>query len=87
MNEIVNKFLLTGDKFMREMHLRHKVKCIYIKCLRIIYKKWFTIYYEDFKDLTRRAGSDKVFCNKACNIVKNPKYDRYQSFNGLLIFW
>ena len=22
MNEIVNKFLLTGDKFMREMHLR-----------------------------------------------------------------
>ena len=23
MNEIVNKFLLTGDKFMPEMHLRH----------------------------------------------------------------
>ena len=22
MNEIVNKFLLTGDKFMSEMHLR-----------------------------------------------------------------
>ena len=22
MNEIVNKFLLVGDKFMREMHLR-----------------------------------------------------------------
>ena len=24
MNEIVNKFLLTGDKFMSEMHLRQQ---------------------------------------------------------------
>ena len=24
MNNIINKFLLAGDKFMPEMHLRHK---------------------------------------------------------------
>ena len=24
MNEIINKFLLAGDKFMPEMHLRHQ---------------------------------------------------------------
>ena len=34
--------------------------------------------YEDFKDLTWRTASDKVLSNKAFNIAKNPKYDRYQ---------
>ena len=34
--------------------------------------------YGDFKDLTRRTASDKIFCDKAFNIAKNPKYDGYQ---------
>ena len=34
--------------------------------------------YEDFKDLTRRTASDKIFCDKAFNIAKNPKYNGYQ---------
>ena len=34
--------------------------------------------YGDFKYLTRRAASDKIVCNKALNITKNPKYDGYQ---------
>ena len=34
--------------------------------------------YRDFKDLTRRTGSDKILRNKAFNIAKNPKYDGYQ---------
>ena len=34
--------------------------------------------YEDFKGLTRRAASDKMLDDKAFNIAKNPKYDRYQ---------
>ena len=34
--------------------------------------------YGDFKRLTRRAASDKVLCDKAFNIAKNPKYDGYQ---------
>ena len=32
----------------------------------------------DFKDLARRTASDKVLRDKAFNIAKNPKYDRYQ---------
>ena len=32
----------------------------------------------DFKDLKRRTASDKVLRDKAFNIAKNPKYDRYQ---------
>ena len=34
--------------------------------------------YENFNDLARRADSDKVLRDKAFNIAKNPKYDRYQ---------
>ena len=34
--------------------------------------------YGDFKDLTRRTASDKIFCDKAFKIAKNPKYDGYQ---------
>ena len=34
--------------------------------------------YGDFKDLTRRTASDKILCNKAFNIAKNPKYGGYQ---------
>ena len=37
MNEIVNKFILAGDKFMPEMYLRHAR--MYIQCLWTIYKK------------------------------------------------
>ena len=38
--------------------------------------------YGDFKDLPRRIASDKILPEKAFNIAKNPKYDRYQ--RGLL---
>ena len=34
--------------------------------------------YGDFKDLNRRTAADKVLCDKAFNIAKNPKYDGYQ---------
>ena len=34
--------------------------------------------YEDFKDLARRTVFDKVLRDKASNIAKIPKYDRYQ---------
>ena len=34
--------------------------------------------YGDFKDLTWRAASDKVWHDKAFNIAKNPKFDEYQ---------
>ena len=34
--------------------------------------------YGDFKDLNRRRFSDRVLRDKAFNIAKDPKYDRYQ---------
>ena len=34
--------------------------------------------YGDFKDLTKRTTSDKILCDKAFNIAKNPKYDGYK---------
>ena len=36
------------------------------------------VAYGDFKDLARRAASDKVLRDKAFNIAKNLKCDRYQ---------
>ena len=34
--------------------------------------------YGDFQNLARRTASDKVLRDKAFNIAKNSKYDRYQ---------
>ena len=34
--------------------------------------------YGDFKDLARKAASDKILHNKAFDITKNPKYDGYK---------
>ena len=34
--------------------------------------------YGDFKDLNRRTYADKVLCNKAFEIAKDPKHDGYQ---------
>ena len=52
---------------------------------RYIYQKYLDkacfqhdMAYGDFKDLTRRIVSDKILHDKAFNIAKNLKYDRYQ---------
>ena len=101
MNKIVNKFLLAGDKFIPEMHLRQP-RFTYSTCVsftknkewikkfketgdsRYIYwneldKAYFQhdMAYGDFKDLNRRTFADNVLCDKAFNITKDPKYDRY----------
>ena len=34
--------------------------------------------YEDFNDSARRTASNKILCDKAFNIPKNPKCDGYQ---------
>ena len=34
--------------------------------------------FGDFKDLVRRTAGEKVLRDKAFNIAKDPKYDRYQ---------
>ena len=42
--------------------------------------------YEDFKDLSRRTASDKVLCDTAFNIAKDPKYDEYQRGLASMIY-
>ena len=102
MNEIVNRFLLTGDKFMPEIYLKQP-GFTYSACgpftknkeriqkfketgdTSYIYKNeldkacfQYDMAYGDFKDLKRRIFPDKVLRDKAFNIAKNPKDDRYQ---------
>ena len=102
MNNLINKFLLVGEKFTPEMHLGQP-KYNYITCRsftqtkaliqkfketggsKYIYQNELDkacfqndLAYGGFKDSARRMASEKVLCNKAFNIDKNPKYDGYQ---------
>ena len=99
MNDIINKFLLAGDKFMPEMHLKQP-RFTYSACgpftrnkqrirrfmetgdTNYIYKNELDkvcfqhdMTYGDFKNLKRRAQSDKVLKDKAFAIESNPKND------------
>ena len=89
MNEIVNAFLLAGEKFIPETHLKQpKFTCNacgpFTKNKERIQKFKETgdanyIYKNELdKDLARRTVSDKVLIDKAINISKNPRYDGYQ---------
>ena len=40
----------------------------------------------DFKDLAKRTASDKFLRDKAFNIAKNSKYDRYQRRFASMIY-
>ena len=42
------------------------------------------VVYRKFKDLAKKTASDKVFRDKAFNIVKTPKYDGHQK---ILLVW
>ena len=110
MNEIVNKFLLAGDKFMPDMNLKQP-GFTYSACepftknkerieklketgdTKYIYKNELDkacfqhdMVYGDFKDLAKRAASDKVLKDKAFNITKNPKYDGYQRVLASMVY-
>ena len=70
---------------MSEMHLREPGFTYSAGDSRYIYKKKLDkacfqhdIVYEDYKDLPRKTASDKVLCDKAFKITKNPKYHVFQ---------
>ena len=42
--------------------------------------------YGDVKDLNSRTAADRVSCDKAFNIAKNPKYDGYQCGLASVVF-
>ena len=102
MNNAINKFLLSGDKFMPEIHLRQP-QFTYSACgpftrheerIQKFKETGDTNYvfkneldkacfvhdatYSDSKDLTKRTIADKNLKNRAFDIAKDPKYDRYQ---------
>ena len=72
MNEIVNKFILAGDKFMAEMDLRQP-GFIYSAC-------------GSFTKNKTRTASDKILRDKAFNIAKNSKYDGYHSGLASMVY-
>ena len=62
MNNIINKFLLAGDKFMPEMHLRHS-RFVYSACGP------FTRHKERIKEFKRTGDTRYIYRNeldKAC---------------------
>ena len=67
--------LLKAKKVSKNLK-KQKIQAIFTKMNSIRYV--FKTAYGDFKDIARRAASDKVLRDKAFNIAKNPKYDRYQ---------
>ena len=69
--ERIKKFKETGDT--RYIHRNELDKAVFQR----------DMVYEGFKDLARRAASDKCSRDKAFNIYKNPKYDTYQKGLGL----
>ena len=88
-NEIVNKFLLAGDKYMPEMHL----KVMQTGNTDFIYKNDLdkACFQHDMacgksKYLARRTESDKVLTDKTFEITKNPKYDGYQRGLALMVY-
>ena len=42
--------------------------------------------YGDFKDLGKRIASDKFLKDKAFDIPKNPKYNRYQRSLASMVY-
>ena len=102
MNKIINKFLLTGARFMPKLHV-NQPRFTYITCgpftkhceriqkfretdnFKHLYRKELGIAcfahdaaYYDSKDLAKITISDKVLQDRACEIARNGKYERYQ---------
>ena len=72
--ERIQKFIGTGDS--RYIYQNELDKACFQHCMA----------YGDFKDLTRKTASDKILRDKAFNIAKNPKCDRYQCGLASMVF-
>ena len=80
MNEIINKFLLVGDKFMPEMHLRQP-RFVYSAC------GTFTRHKERIKELQRTGNISLLYKNeldKAC-FKHDTAYAKYKDVENRLI--
>ena len=77
MNEILSKFLDIDIFFYRDS--RYIYRDSRYTYQNEIDKACFQhdMAYGDLKDLNRRTFADKVLCDKAFNIAKDPEYDGY----------
>ena len=101
MNNVINKFLSAGDKFMPEMHLRQP-RFVYSACGP------FTRHREIIKEFKRTGDTRYIYRNeldKTCfqhdsayadhkdlinrteaDIASNPEYDGYQRGLAIMVF-
>ena len=80
MNNIINKFLLVGDKFMPEMHLRQP-QFVYSACGP------FTRHKERIKEFKRTSDTRLLYRNeldKAC-FKHDAAYTKYKDIENRLI--
>ena len=80
MNEIINKFLLVGDKFMPEMHLRQP-RLVYSACGP------FTRHKERINEFKRTGNINLLYRNaldKAC-LKHDAAYAKYKDVKNRLI--
>ena len=79
MNNIINKFLLAGDKFMPEMHLKQP-QFVYSAC------GLFTRHKERIKEFKRTGDTRLLYRNEldAC-FKQNATYTKYKDVENRLI--
>ena len=88
MNKIINNFLLAGDKFMPEMHLKQPIFS-YSTCGPFTKNKEKIQEFKETGDTSYILKMNLIrlvfnmillieLRDKAFNIAKNPKYDGYQ---------
>ena len=91
MNNIINKFLLAGDKFMPEMHLRQP-RFVYSACGPFTRRKerikefkrtddtrlLYRNKLDKDEDVENRLIADQKLRYSAYEVASNPKYDGYQ---------
>ena len=80
MNNIINKYLLAGDKFMPEMHLRQP-RFVYSACVP------FTRHKERIKEFKRTGDTRLLYRNeldKAC-FKHDAAYAKYEDVENRLI--
>ena len=75
---MVNDHLLKTKNEFKNLK-KHEIRDIFTK-MNFIRHAFSMIWllYGDFKNLKRKTASDQILRDKAFNIAKNPKYDRYQ---------
>ena len=90
MNEIADKFLLTSDKFMSEMHLKQSgftySPCDPFTKNKERIEKFMQTGNAGFIYKKKGTQSDKVLKDKAFKIAIDPKYDGYQRRLASMVF-